>query len=126
MEHLMTFENYTFGREEFVEVKNPQTGKSVILRAKIDTETYTSNIDYKVALELGLNVNGERRVYNILGDQQLKTADVEFTFSTGDIEGKHIQTEVTIADRGKLRNQIAIGRKDLEKLHILIDVKKHI
>ena len=71
MEHLMTFESYQLGREEFVEIINTETGKSKVLRAKIDTETYTSNIDYNLALELGLVPTGEKRVYNIYGDSNL-------------------------------------------------------
>lgn len=127
MEHLITFESYQLGREEFVEIINPETGESKVLRAKIDTETYTSNIDYNLALELGLVISGEKRVYNIYGDNNLKTANINLVFSLGDMTdmtGNRIETEVTIADRGKLRNQLAIGRKDIEKLGLPIDVRK--
>ncbi len=126
MIYLKTFECYTFGREEFVEIINPKTGKSKILRAKIDTETYTTNIDYELASELGLELAGKKRVYNTLGDQLLNTSNVELVFSVGDRTGKKISTDVTISDRKKLRNFIAIGRKDLKKLGYLIDVSKSI
>ena len=124
MDYIKTFENYQFGREEFVEITNPLTGKSKVLRAKIDTETYTTNIDYKLALELGLVPDGEKRVYNIYGDENLKTAGVNLAFSTGDFNGTKLETTVTIANRSKLRNEIAFGRKDIESTGMVIDVRK--
>jgi hypothetical protein len=125
MIYLKTFENY-LGREEFVEIVNPLNGKSKIVRAKIDTETYTSNIDYELALELGLQPFGKKRVYNIYGDENLSEANVELIFSIGEQRGRHIDTTVTIANRKKLKNQIAIGRKDIESLNMFIDVTKSI
>ena len=125
MKHLMTFETYIFGREEFVEICNPETGDSRVVKAKIDTEAYHSNIDVHLLTELNLNTNIETlRTYNILGDEELPTTNVCMTFNTGEIKGREIECMVSVSDRSKLRHQVAIGRKDLEQLGILIDVKK--
>lgn len=125
MKHLKTFENYIFGGEEFVELVNIETGDSRVVKAKIDTETYHSNIDLRLATELNLNTNIETiKTFNILGEEDLPTVDLKFNFNTGEMSGKELESTVTIADRSKLRNQVAIGRLDLEKLDILIDVKK--
>ncbi|CAG7580816.1 MAG: putative acid protease [uncultured marine phage] len=125
MKHLKTFENYVFGREEFVEICNKETGDSRVVKAKIDTEAYHSNIDVRLATELNINTNIDTiRTYNILGDEDLPTAEVCLNFNTGEMEGRKLDSTVTIADRSELRNPVAIGRKDLEQLGILIDVKK--
>ena len=121
----MTFENYVFGREEFVEITNPVNGCSCVVKAKIDTESYTSNIDAEIASHLDLSIQEEpRRVYNQLGDEMLPVSSCNLLFNTGDSKGNVLDTEVTISDRSKLRHKLAIGRKDLERLQVLIDVNK--
>lgn len=93
-------------------------------KCKIDTETYTSNIDSELANKLGLVPQSIKRVYNYLGDSNLGVAPVDIIFSTGESKGTRISTYVTIADRSKLNHPIAIGRKDVGNLNLLIDVNK--
>ena len=125
MEYLKTFESYTFGREEFVEVTNPLSGEYCVVKAKIDTESYTSNIGAELASMLNLYPDNEpKKVYSHLGERDLPVAKCQFTFNTGQQKGEKLDTEVTVGDRSKLRHKLAIGRKDLEKMGILIDVRK--
>lgn len=127
MNYIKTFENYNLGREEFIEIINPLNGNSFVCKAKIDTETYTSNIDVELAEILGLvPEENTKRVYNYLGDQELKVARVDIIFSTGESKGRRVSTYVTIADRSKLDHPIAVGRKDIGSLNLLIDVNKSI
>lgn len=127
MKYLKTFERYEFGREEFVEIINPINNARTAAKAKIDTETYTSNIDSELATKLGLVPEVElKRVYNYLGDQNLPVAKLDLVFNTGELKGRRLNTEVTISDRSKLDHKIAIGRRDLKELDILIDVNKSI
>jgi len=119
MKNLMTFESYTIlGRVETVTISNDQ-GQSITREAKIDTGSYSSRISTEIAKELQLPVVDEKTITSAMGEED--RIFVELQFNIGGIE---IKTIAGIVDMDDLRNDIAIGRKDIEMVDGLVDVKK--
>ena len=119
MKNIKSFESYTIlGRTETVKISNSE-GQSVIKIAKIDTGSYSSRISSDIAKELNLPVVDQKEIKSATGEEDRTFVEVQLNIN--DIE---IKTTVGIADMDDLRNEIAIGRKDIEMLDGLVDVKK--
>ena len=119
MKNLMTFESYAIlGRVETVTISNEQ-GQSITKDAKIDTGSYSSRISTEIAKELQLPVVDEKTITSAMGEEDRVFVELQFN-----IAGVEIKTMAGIVDMDDLRNEVAIGRKDIEMVDGLVDVKK--
>ena len=115
----MTFESYAIlGRVETVTISNDQ-GQSITRDAKIDTGSYSSRISTEIAKELQLPVVDEKTITSVMGEEDRVFVELQFN-----IAGVEIKTMAGIVDMEDLRNEVAIGRKDIEMVDGLVDVKK--
>ncbi len=88
------------------------------LRAKLDTGAYFSSIDRELADSLGLNqFKRTVKVKSSLGEEERDLVDVNFI-----LDGRPINTQFSLAERGNLRFPVIIGRRDLRGF--LVDPKK--
>lgn len=118
--HLMTFESYSIlGRVETVKITNEQ-GESVTCDAKIDTGSYSSRISADIAKKLKLPVVENKKVKSALGEENRMFVELQFN-----INGIEIKTIAGIASMEGLRNEVAIGRRDIEMVDGIVDVKKN-
>ena len=118
--HLMTFESYSIlGRVETVTITNEQ-GETVTCDAKIDTGSYSSRISGDIAKKLKLPVIDQKKIKSVMGEENRTFVELQFK-----INGIEIKTTAGIADMGGLRNEVAIGRKDIEMVDGIVDVKKN-
>ncbi|HLC38778.1 MAG TPA: sugar-transfer associated ATP-grasp domain-containing protein [Patescibacteria group bacterium] len=87
--------------------------------AKTDTGAFRTSIDQKIAAELSLDkkVIGSKKVHSSHGHQVRPLINLIFIIS-----GKKIKTAATIANRGDLRRDMIIGRRDLK--NFIIDPAK--
>ena len=117
--HLMTFESYSIlGRVETVTITNEE-GETVTCNAKIDTGSYSSRISADIAKQLKLPVIDKKKIKSALGEEDRTFVELQFN-----IAGVEIKTIAGIADMEDLRNEVAIGRKDIGMVDGLVDVKK--
>ncbi len=115
----MTFESYSIlGRVETVIITN-EDGQTVTCDAKIDTGSYSSRISADIAKELKLSVIDQKKIKSPLGEENRVFVELQFNIS-----GIEIKTIAGISDMEGLRNQVAIGRKDIEMVDGIVDVKK--
>jgi len=92
-------------------------GKKVIeIIAKIDTGAYRSSIDKELAGELGLREVGEKGFRSSLGRERRKLVKLKF-----ELAGKLIETEVSVADRSRMKYKMIVGRRDLKGFSVKID-----
>lgn len=118
--HIMTFESYSIlGRVETVKITNEQ-GESVTCNAKIDTGSYSSRISADIAKQLKLPVVDKKKIKSVMGEEDRVFVELQFN-----ITGIEIKTMAGIADMEGLRNEVAIGRKDIEMVDGIVDVKKN-
>lgn len=119
MKHLMTYESYcVLGSLEEVKISNDQ-GQSVTKTARIDTGRYSSMMSMEIASELKLPVVKQSKVWNTLGEGTMPFVECQIN-----INGIEIKTIVGIADTSTLRHDVLIGRKDIEMVDGIIDLKK--
>jgi alpha-L-glutamate ligase-like protein len=108
----------TVGAYEEVEVLG-HNGKSEMIEAKIDTGADGSSIDRILAEELGLLDNENILYYdyfsNANGRKKREVVGVTFVMA-----GRKIKTQVSIADRSRLRTKMLIGRRDLKQFAIVV------
>lgn len=115
----MTFETYSIlGRVETVKITNDK-GESITCNAKIDTGSYSSRISSDIAKQLKLSVVDNKKIKSPLGEEDRTFVELQFNIS-----GIEIKTIAGISDMDGLRNQVAIGRKDIEMVDGIVDVKK--
>ena len=118
--YLMTFESYSIlGRVETVKITNEQ-GESVTCDAKIDTGSYSSRISADIAKKLKLPVIDQKKIKSVIGEENRVFVELQFK-----IAGIEIKTIAGIANMEGLRNEVAIGRKDIEMVDGIVDVKKN-
>lgn len=118
--YLMTFESYSIlGRVETVTITNEQ-GETVTCDAKIDTGSYSSRISADIAKKLKLPVVDKKKIMSAMGEENRTFVELQFN-----INGIEIKTSAGIADMEGLRNEVAIGRKDIEMVDGIVDVKKN-
>lgn len=102
----------TVGFREIVKVLD-DTGKAREVTAKIDTGAWETSIDRDLAKEFGLtrknNVLWERRVRTSMGRESREVIYITFY-----LLGKRIRTRANLAKRSHLKNQMIVGRRDLE------------
>lgn len=108
----------TVGGYEEVEVMG-LNGKSEMVHAKIDTGADGSSIDRVLAKELGL-LESENILYydyfrNALGRKKREIVGVIFVMA-----GRKIKTQISIADRSRLRTKMLIGRRDLKQFAVVV------
>jgi len=116
----MTFESYSIlGRVETVTITNEQ-GETVTCDAKIDTGSYSSRISGDIAKKLKLPVVDKKKIKSAMGEENRTFVELQFN-----INGIEIKTTAGIADMEGLRNEVAIGRKDIEMVDGIVDVKKN-
>jgi hypothetical protein len=116
----MTFESYSIlGRVETVTITNEQ-GETVTCDAKIDTGSYSSRISADIAKKLKLPVVDQKKIKSVMGEENRTFVELQFK-----INGIEIKTTAGIADMEGLRNEVAIGRKDIEMVDGIVDVKKN-
>lgn len=108
----------TVGAYEEVEVLG-HNGHSATVEAKIDTGADGSSIDRVLAEELGLLDNENILYYdyfrNALGRKKREIVGVTFVMA-----GRKIKTQISIADRSRLRTKILIGRRDLKQFAVVV------
>jgi hypothetical protein len=118
--YLMTFESYSIlGRVETVIITNEQ-GETVTCDAKIDTGSYSSRISGDIAKKLKLPVVDQRKITSSMGEEYRTFVELQFN-----INGIEIKTCAGISNMCGLRNEVAIGRKDIEMVDGIVDVKKN-
>src|SRR3989339_405317 len=88
-------------------------GKTMVVRAKIDTGADSSSIDRELAEQLGL-LDSDNFLYdeyfrNALGRKKREVVGVKFV-----MVGRKVATRVSIADRSRLRTKFLVGRRDLK------------
>lgn len=108
----------TVGAYEEVEVLG-HNGHSEMVEAKIDTGADGSSIDRVLAEELGL-LDTENILYydyfrNALGRKKREIVGVTFIMA-----GRKIKTQISIADRSRLRTKMLIGRRDLKQFAVVV------
>lgn len=108
----------TVGAYEEVEILG-HNGKREIVKAKIDTGADGSSIDRVLAEELGL-LESENILYydyfrNALGRKKREIVGVTFVMA-----GRKIKTQISIADRSRLRTKMLIGRRDLKQFAVVV------
>jgi alpha-L-glutamate ligase-like protein len=109
----------TIKASEEIMIKNNK-GKKITVLAKIDTGAWSSSIDERLAVDLGIytsaKVIGRKRKISALGEEERPVIAATLW-----VAGKRIKTELSVADRSDLTYKIIIGRIDLQGF--LIDPK---
>jgi hypothetical protein len=108
----------TVGAFEDVEVIG-HNGTVQVVKAKIDTGADGSSIDKVLADELGL-LDPDNILYydyfrNALGRKKREIVGVTFVMA-----GRKIRTQISIADRSRLRTKMLIGRRDLKQFAVVV------
>jgi hypothetical protein len=108
----------TVGAYEEVEVFG-HNGLSQAIEAKIDTGADSSSMDRLLAKELGLLDNENILYYdyftNANGSRKREIVGVTFVMA-----GRKIKTQISIADRSRLRTKMLIGRRDLKQFAVVV------
>jgi alpha-L-glutamate ligase-like protein len=95
-------------------------GEKLEVDAKIDTGADFSSLDVVIAEKLGLldqeNVIGIQTIRNSVGSRKRQTVGISFI-----VGGKKMKTQVTIADRSKLKYKMLIGKHDLVGFAVVIN-----
>ena len=117
--HLMRFESFTIGRD--VKVIIPTSSGDFEVLAKVDTGAFSTSIDEKLFKSLNLNVDvkNTKVIKNVHGEEKRDVYKINII-----IEGKEITSELNVSDRGDMKYKMIIGRKDIEKINAVVDVKK--
>lgn len=119
MKHLMTFESYSIlGATELIKISN-EKGESIDVYARIDTGSKSSKISSDIAKKLKLPVVKQKKVWSPLGED-----DRVFVECQMNINGIEIKTDVGIADMSDMSYQVMVGRKDIEMVDGIVDIKK--
>ncbi len=109
----------TVGALEEVEVLG-HNGKSFEVKAKIDTGADGSSIDRVLAEELGLlepdNILYYDYFRNALGRKKREIVGVTFIMA-----GRKMKTQISIADRSRLRTKMIVGRRDLKQFAVVVE-----
>lgn len=120
IKHLMTFESYSIlGRIETIKITN-ELGETITCDAKIDTGSYSSRISSDIVKRLKLPIVDKKKIKSAMGEEDRLFVELQFN-----IAGIEIKTMAGIADMDDLRNEVAIGRKDIEMIDGIVDVKKN-
>lgn len=109
----------TVGGIEEVEVIG-LNGKREKIHAKVDTGADGSSIDRVLAEELGL-LEADNILYydyfrNALGRKKREIVGVSFI-----MVGRKIKTQISIADRSRLRTKMIVGRRDLKQFAVVVE-----
>jgi alpha-L-glutamate ligase-like protein len=109
----------TVGAYEDVEVMG-HNGSREVVRAKVDTGADGSSIDRVLAGELGL-LEPENILYydffrNALGRKKREIVGVTFVMA-----GRKMKTQISIADRSRLRAKMIVGRRDLKQFAVVVE-----
>lgn len=109
----------TVGGYEEVEVVG-HNGSRQVVRAKIDTGADGSSIDRVLAEELGL-LEADNILYydyfrNALGRKKREIVGVTFVMA-----GRKMRTQISIADRSRLRAKMIVGRRDLKQFAVVVE-----
>ncbi len=109
----------TVGAYEEVEVLG-HNGTREIVKAKIDTGADGSSIDRVLAEELGLLESDNILYYdyfrNALGRKKREIVGVTFIMA-----GRKMKTQISIADRSRLRAKMIVGRRDLKQFAVVVE-----
>lgn len=101
---------------ETAKIRNDKK-KWVEIPCKIDTGARSTSIDQSLALELGLlrpeNVLWTKKVKNSLGYEERTMIAINIK-----LKGKAIRTRAGLTNRGDLRRQLLIGRRDLKEFYV--------
>jgi alpha-L-glutamate ligase-like protein len=108
----------TVGAYEDVEILG-LNGKTEVISAKVDTGADGSSIDRILAKELGLlepdNILYYDYFRNALGRKKREIVGVTFVMA-----GRKIKTQISIADRSRLRTKMIVGRRDLKQFAVVV------
>lgn len=94
-------------------------GVELEVEAKIDTGADSSSVDVELAKELGLlepdNFLYETHFESALGKRSRKVVGIQFVMA-----GRKIKSRVSVADRGKVRYKMLIGKRDLGQFAVVV------
>ena len=113
-------EKKILGLVELVKLKKGNKWKTIM--ARIDTGAEISSIDKKLAEELKLKGTGKHKIIKSASGvtkRPLLNAHMK-------LNEQEYDTEVTLADRSKLKYKVLIGQNTLKKGEFLIDPKINI
>lgn len=120
LRHLMTFESYTIlGALETVKIYNGD-GQCIEREARIDTGSLSSRISTQIAAELKLPIVKSSKLTSTLGQEVRPFVELQF-----EINGIMIKTISSVADTSMVKHEVIIGRKDIEMVDGIIDLKKN-
>lgn len=95
-------------------------GRRETIRAKIDTGADGSSIDRDFAKSLGLlepdNILYHDYFRNALGRKKREIVGATFVMA-----GRKLKTQVSIADRSRLRTKMIVGRRDLKQFAVVVE-----
>jgi alpha-L-glutamate ligase-like protein len=107
------------GIYEPVTIFNPENGKEQQVEAKIDTGAYRTSINQELAAKLHVSTTPRKiHVRSATGTAERETADVVLS-----IKNRKIPSLISVTNRGHLRSEVIIGRKDLHGF--LIDPRQN-
>lgn len=106
------------GEEEPVEIFGDRGGDGVEARADVDTGATYSSIDDDLARELDLNLEDAKVVIvrSSIGKEYRPLVEVRLR-----IGERTLDSEVTVADRDGLNNQVLVGRRDLSGFLVRVE-----
>jgi len=107
------------GINEPIEVLDKEKNKNLTM-AKVDTGAYRTTVCTNLAKELGIDkIIDSKKVKGALGTGERPIINLSFI-----LDKRLVITEAFIADRGEMKYDIIVGRKDLKRF--LVDPAKNI
>lgn len=120
MKYLMTYESYSIlGATEIVKIYNDK-GQFVEREAQIDTGSLSSRISTEIAAELNLPIVKSSKMKSTLGEAKRSFVELQI-----EIDGVMLKTMASVCDTSMVKYEVIIGRRDIEMMDGIIDLKKN-
>lgn len=106
------------GRNVIVSIITPDGDVEIL--AKVDTGAFSSSIDeaFFKSLNLKEDVLKNKLVRNVHGTEQRPVYNIDII-----VKEKKISSELNVFDRSKMKYKMILGRKDIEKLDAMVNIK---